>query len=299
MGTAVGVKVDGGLLDFVTREVHVECLPGDIPKHLEVDVTDLHIGQHVEAEDLKLPEGVDAARRAREGDRLGRPRPRPRRRGRRGHGRARGHQEGQGRGEGHALPHGRLILGLGNPGEEYRDTRHNVGFRVVEELARRWRLPSTGWSATPSRPDAASRAGRPPSCSPKPQTYMNRSGYAAHCFAERHELDAGGVLVVYDEVNLPLGKLRLRRAGSPAGHRGLEIDHREPAHRRGAPPAPRRRPGGGAPAARTWSISSSALRRGREGDRRGDDPPRRRRLRGVGAGGGGGGDARVQRVSSG
>ncbi|HYX24951.1 MAG TPA: 50S ribosomal protein L25 [Thermoanaerobaculia bacterium] len=58
VGTAVGVKVDGGLLDFVTREVHVECLPGQIPKHLEADVTDVHVGQHVEVRDLKLPEGV-------------------------------------------------------------------------------------------------------------------------------------------------------------------------------------------------------------------------------------------------
>jgi len=58
VGTPVGVKVDGGLLDFGTREVHVECLPGQIPKHLEADVTSLHVGQHVEARDLKLPEGV-------------------------------------------------------------------------------------------------------------------------------------------------------------------------------------------------------------------------------------------------
>lgn len=58
VGTAFGVKTEGGMLDFVTREVHVECLPGDIPKHLEVDVTDIHVGQHVEAKDLKLPEGV-------------------------------------------------------------------------------------------------------------------------------------------------------------------------------------------------------------------------------------------------
>lgn len=58
IGTPVGVKVEGGILDFVTREVNVECLPGQIPKHLEADVTDLHIGQHVEAKDLQLPEGV-------------------------------------------------------------------------------------------------------------------------------------------------------------------------------------------------------------------------------------------------
>ncbi|MFL6231675.1 MAG: 50S ribosomal protein L25 [Thermoanaerobaculia bacterium] len=58
VGTAVGVKTEGGMLDFVTRDVHVECLPGDIPKHLEVDVTDVHVGQHVEAKDVQLPQGV-------------------------------------------------------------------------------------------------------------------------------------------------------------------------------------------------------------------------------------------------
>jgi large subunit ribosomal protein L25 len=57
-GIAVGVKVEGGMLDFITREVHVECLPGDIPKHVDVDVTNVHVGQHVEAKDLQLPQGV-------------------------------------------------------------------------------------------------------------------------------------------------------------------------------------------------------------------------------------------------
>lgn len=58
VGTAYGVKTEGGVLDFVSREVHLECLPADIPKHLECDVTDVHIGQHVEAKDLKIPQGV-------------------------------------------------------------------------------------------------------------------------------------------------------------------------------------------------------------------------------------------------
>ena len=56
----------------------------------------------------------------------------------------------------------------------------------------------------------------------QPQTYMNRSGWAARCLLESHGLDPAGVLVVYDEVALPLGKLRLRKSGSPGGHRGLE-----------------------------------------------------------------------------
>ncbi len=73
-GTAVGVKVEGGMLDFVTREIHVECLPGDIPQLLELDVTPLHVGQHVEARDLEPPRRRDAARGARAGHRLARPR---------------------------------------------------------------------------------------------------------------------------------------------------------------------------------------------------------------------------------
>ena len=58
-GEAIGVKNEGGLVDFVTREIEVECLPGQIPEHFEVDVTPLHIGQHVEAGELELPEGVE------------------------------------------------------------------------------------------------------------------------------------------------------------------------------------------------------------------------------------------------
>lgn len=57
-GTPLGVKNEGGILDFVTREVEIECLPGDIPGHLVIDVSELHIGQHLEAGALKLPEGV-------------------------------------------------------------------------------------------------------------------------------------------------------------------------------------------------------------------------------------------------
>jgi large subunit ribosomal protein L25 len=58
IGTAFGVKTEGGMIDFVNREVHVECLPGQIPKHFEVDVTEMRVGEHVEAKDLQLPEGV-------------------------------------------------------------------------------------------------------------------------------------------------------------------------------------------------------------------------------------------------
>jgi large subunit ribosomal protein L25 len=58
VGVSYGVKTQGAVLDFVTREIEVECLPGQIPGHIELDVTELHVGQHVEAADVKLPEGV-------------------------------------------------------------------------------------------------------------------------------------------------------------------------------------------------------------------------------------------------
>lgn len=57
-GTAYGVKTEGGLMDFVTREIAIECLPGDIPAHIDLDVTEIRVGQHIEARDLQLPNGV-------------------------------------------------------------------------------------------------------------------------------------------------------------------------------------------------------------------------------------------------
>src|SRR6185503_4967604 len=109
----------------------------------------------------------------------------------------------------------RLILGLGNPGERYRDTRHNAGFRVVEELARRWGLHL-------DRQECNAFVAQGEALLAMPQTYMNRSGWAARCLVETHGIDPLDVLVVYDEVALPLGRLRLRKSGSPGGHRGLE-----------------------------------------------------------------------------
>ena len=110
----------------------------------------------------------------------------------------------------------RLILGLGNPGPEYRDTRHNVGFEVIDELARRRRTRADRLECN------TLLAHEPDLLLGKPLTYMNRSGYAAACLAERHRVGAESMLVVVDDVSLPVGRLRLRRQGSPGGHRGLE-----------------------------------------------------------------------------
>ncbi|MGD2116436.1 MAG: aminoacyl-tRNA hydrolase [Acidobacteriota bacterium] len=117
-------------------------------------------------------------------------------------------------------PGPRAVVGLGNPGERYRDTRHNLGFRVVRELARRRgvrvdRLECNALvGALVGEGDGLLLV--------LPQTYMNRSGHALRCLRERRGLQPDRTLVVYDEVQLPLGRLRLRPGGSPGGHRGME-----------------------------------------------------------------------------
>ncbi len=112
-------------------------------------------------------------------------------------------------------PAAKIILGLGNPGDRYRDTRHNCGFLVVGELARRWRI---GFD----QQDCGARLARGGKADlAMPDTYMNRSGYAARCLVDKWGYAPESMLVVFDEIDLPLGTLRLRAAGSPGGHRGL------------------------------------------------------------------------------
>ena len=116
----------------------------------------------------------------------------------------------------------KLIVGLGNPGREYRETRHNVGFMVVDELARRHELT---WSSAPSQvPDAfvAKKYGGASWMLAKPLTYMNRSGEVVAGLARYFDVPAAELLVVVDEVALPLGRLRARRGGSAGGHNGLK-----------------------------------------------------------------------------
>ena len=116
----------------------------------------------------------------------------------------------------------KLIVGLGNPGREYRETRHNVGFMVVEEIARRYAL---SWSQAPSQvPDVfvAKRYGPDPMLLAKPLTYMNLSGDAVAGLARYYDVPADALLVVVDDAALPFGRLRARARGSAGGHNGLK-----------------------------------------------------------------------------
>ena len=116
----------------------------------------------------------------------------------------------------------RLIVGLGNPGKEYRETRHNVGFMVADELARRHQLT---WAMAPAQvPDTfvAKRFGEPAWLLAKPLTFMNRSGEAVAALARYYDIAASDLLIVVDEVALPFTRLRARARGSAGGHNGLK-----------------------------------------------------------------------------
>jgi PTH1 family peptidyl-tRNA hydrolase len=113
------------------------------------------------------------------------------------------------------LPY-RLIVGLGNPGREYERTRHNVGFLLLERLAMgkaEWRR-ERAWSALLAKLDGVLLC--------KPQTYMNLSGNAVAAVAGFFQIPAAQILVVSDDMALPLGRLRLRAGGSSGGQKGLK-----------------------------------------------------------------------------
>lgn len=118
------------------------------------------------------------------------------------------------------LPVSWLIVGLGNPGDKYENTRHNVGFLVADELGERGNFPIQRLKFKALTNTAA--IGGQGALVMKPVTYMNLSGEAVGEAARFYKLDPGHVLVVSDDVDLPLGKLRIRTGGSAGGHNGLK-----------------------------------------------------------------------------
>jgi PTH1 family peptidyl-tRNA hydrolase len=113
-----------------------------------------------------------------------------------------------------------LIVGLGNPGEKYEWTRHNCGFLVLDELARR------SGRATKLRECQALTAkasiGGAKTLLAKPQTYMNLSGVAVAALMKKYEINADQILIISDDAALPFSKIRLRREGSAGGQNGLK-----------------------------------------------------------------------------
>jgi peptidyl-tRNA hydrolase, PTH1 family len=113
----------------------------------------------------------------------------------------------------------RLVVGLGNPGDRYRRTRHNVGFMVADALAARsgvtrWRAEADAWTAE-------ARVGGEDALLLKPATFMNRSGVAVERVLAARGGEAADLVVILDDVALDLGTLRVRERGSHGGHNGL------------------------------------------------------------------------------
>ena len=118
----------------------------------------------------------------------------------------------------HGTSYDLLVAGLGNPGREYRANRHNVGFMVADELARRH---GGAWKAKFNAQLADVRIDGHKVVLLKPQTYMNDSGRPVSDAMRFYKLEPGSVIVVHDETDLPLGRLQARRGGGLAGHNGL------------------------------------------------------------------------------
>ncbi|MGC8852759.1 MAG: aminoacyl-tRNA hydrolase [Hydrogenobacter sp.] len=114
----------------------------------------------------------------------------------------------------------KLLVGLGNPGKKYEKTRHNVGFMVIDQLAKKLKLKDYQEECL-SHVYKAKIGGREVLLA-KPQTYMNNSGIAVVNLLEEHNISPEEMIVIYDDLDLPLGRLRLKLEGSSGGHHGVE-----------------------------------------------------------------------------
>ncbi|MEL6437713.1 MAG: aminoacyl-tRNA hydrolase [Cyanobacteria bacterium J06621_8] len=115
-----------------------------------------------------------------------------------------------------------LIVGLGNPEPKYNKTRHNIGFAAVDELARIWQLPLRENKRFQGLFAEGVAIGGQKVRLLKPLTYMNRSGQSVRAVTDWYKVPSKSVLVIYDDMDLPLGRLRLRLSGSAGGHNGMK-----------------------------------------------------------------------------
>ena len=112
-----------------------------------------------------------------------------------------------------------LIVGLGNPGVEYENTRHNIGFKVLDTLAE---LSNTSFKEKRHAKVAVIKHKGRSFCLVKPNTFMNLSGKAVNYWLQQQKIDYKNLLVITDDISLPFGALRLRGKGSDGGHNGLK-----------------------------------------------------------------------------
>ncbi|MFZ5845017.1 MAG: aminoacyl-tRNA hydrolase [Patescibacteria group bacterium] len=114
----------------------------------------------------------------------------------------------------------KLIVGLGNPGEKYQNTRHNIGYLVVARLARELGGVTAAWQTSEKHRAETARVGDV--LLVKPTTFMNNAGLAVKSLVDFYKLDPSDLWVIHDDIDLPLGKIRIRAGGASAGHRGIE-----------------------------------------------------------------------------
>lgn len=114
----------------------------------------------------------------------------------------------------------KLIVGLGNPGPRYEETRHNVGFMVIDQLSRKWDIPLSKQKF--SGLYGMGTVGGEKVLLLKPLTYMNLSGEAIRPLMDFYKLNNEDIIVIYDDLDLPAGKIRLRQKGSAGGHNGMK-----------------------------------------------------------------------------
>jgi len=119
------------------------------------------------------------------------------------------------------------VVGLGNPGDRYAGTRHNVGFEVGRALAERWELPRARKRYAGLYTDGRTGPGGPRVGLLLPQTFMNEAGRSAGPARGTLGVELGRVVVVHDEIDLPFGEVRTRLGGGLAGHNGLKSLKRE------------------------------------------------------------------------
>jgi PTH1 family peptidyl-tRNA hydrolase len=121
----------------------------------------------------------------------------------------------------------KLIVGLGNPGIFYANNRHNIGFMCIKRLARDYKIPLNKKQGN-ARTGPGEIAGEKVTLA-RPQTYMNNSGKAVDRLVKKYEIELADLIVIYDDLDLPTGKIRIRRGGGSGGHKGIKsiIDYLE------------------------------------------------------------------------
>lgn len=113
-----------------------------------------------------------------------------------------------------------IYVGLGNPGREYENTRHNIGFSVIQQAGKRWGIDMNRYRFKALCGDGMVNGKRVALV--MPQTYMNNSGLAVASFVKYYKIDLERLVIIHDDLDLPFGSIRMRKAGGSAGQKGMQ-----------------------------------------------------------------------------